>query len=342
MKLLQSTRLAGLALATALLATACGGGTATEDETTPAAGGETTTAAEAGESVTIGITQIVAHPSLDASRDGFKAALADAGYNVIWDEQNAQGDQSTAASIAGTFASADLDLVLAIATPTAQAALQAITDVPILFTAVTDPVSADLVESLEAPGGNATGPSDANPVKEQLELVQRLKPEATRVGIVYSSGEVNSQVQVDWAKEAADELGLEIVEATVSTSAEVQQAAESLDVDAFYVPTDNTVVSALESIIQVAEDKQILTIAAEGDSVARGTVATYGISYYDLGYQTGEMAVRILTGEAEPATMPVETQSDLQLYLNLDAAQRMGVTIPEDLLAEADPENITE
>lgn len=340
MRLLQTTRMAALALATALLATACGGGTTTEDETTPA-GGDTSAAAE-GEAVSIGITQIVAHPSLDASAQGFKDALADAGYDVTYDEQNAQGDQSTAASIAGTFASADLDLILAIATPTAQSVVQAVTDVPILFTAVTDPVSADLVDSLEAPGGNATGTSDANPVMEQLELVKRLNPDATTVGIVYSSGEVNSQVQVDWAKDAAAELGLEIVEAAISTSAEVQQAAESLDVDAFYVPTDNTVVSALESVIQVAEDKQILTIAAEGDSVARGTVATYGIDYYELGYQTGEMAVKILRGEADPASMPVETQSDLQLYLNLAAAERMGVTIPEDLLAEADPANITE
>lgn len=340
MRLLQTTRMAALALATALLATACGGGTTTEDETTPA-GGDTSAATE-GEAVSIGITQIVAHPSLDASAQGFKDALADAGYDVTYDEQNAQGDQSTAASIAGTFASADLDLILAIATPTAQSVVQAVTDVPILFTAVTDPVSADLVDSLEAPGGNATGTSDANPVMEQLELVKRLNPDATTVGIVYSSGEVNSQVQVDWAKDAAAELGLEIVEAAISTSAEVQQAAESLDVDAFYVPTDNTVVSALESVIQVAEDKQILTIAAEGDSVARGTVATYGIDYYELGYQTGEMAVKILRGEADPASMPVETQSDLQLYLNLAAAERMGVTIPEDLLAEADPANITE
>ncbi len=340
MRLLQTTRMAALALATALLATACGGGTTTEDETTPA-GGDTSAAAE-GEAVSIGITQIVAHPSLDASAQGFKDALADAGYDVTYDEQNAQGDQSTAASIAGTFASADLDLILAIATPTAQSVVQAVTDVPILFTAVTDPVSADLVDSMEAPGGNATGTSDANPVMEQLELIKRLDPDAVTVGIVYSSGEVNSEVQVDWAKDAAADLGLEIVEAAVSTSAEVQQAAESLDVDAFYVVTDNTVVSALESLIQVAEAKEILTVAAEGDSVARGTVATYGIDYYQLGYQTGEMAVRILRGEADPASMPVETQSELQLYLNLAAAERMGVTIPEDLLAEADPANITE
>jgi putative ABC transport system substrate-binding protein len=330
---------AALALATALLATACGGGT-TEDETTPAGGD--TSAAEGGEAVSIGITQIVAHPSLDASAQGFQDALADAGYDVAYDEQNAQGDQSTAASIAGTFASADLDLILAIATPTAQSVVQAVTDVPILFTAVTDPVSADLVDSMEAPGGNATGTSDANPVMEQLELIKRLDPDAVTVGIVYSSGEVNSEVQVEWAKEAAADLGLEIVEAAVSTSAEVQQAAESLDVDAFYVVTDNTVVSALESLIQVAEAKEILTVAAEGDSVARGTVATYGIDYYQLGYQTGEMAVKILRGEADPASMPVETQSELQLYLNLAAAERMGVTIPEDLLAEADPANITE
>ncbi|NLI19054.1 MAG: ABC transporter substrate-binding protein [Actinomycetales bacterium] len=336
MKLLKSLRLAAGVLATALLATACGGGSS-DGETSA-----TTGSAAAGEAVSIGITQIVSHPSLDAARDGFKQALADAGYDATYDEQNAQGDPSTAASIAGTFASADLDLILAIATPTAQSVVQAVTDTPILFTAVTDPVSADLVESLEAPGGNATGTSDANPVMEQLELVTRLAPDATRVGIVYSSGEVNSQVQVEWAKEAAADLGLEIVEAAVSTSAEVQQAAESLDVDAFYVVTDNAVVSALESLIQVAETKKIPAIAAEGDSVARGTIATYGISYYELGYQTGEMAVKILKGEAEPATMPVETQSELQLYLNLGAAERMGVTIPEDLLAEADPANITE
>jgi len=335
-KLLKSLRLAAGVLATALLATACGGGSS-DGETSA-----TTGSAAAGEAVSIGITQIVSHPSLDAARDGFKQALADAGYDATYDEQNAQGDPSTAASIAGTFASADLDLILAIATPTAQSVVQAVTDTPILFTAVTDPVSADLVESLEAPGGNATGTSDANPVMEQLELVTRLAPDATRVGIVYSSGEVNSQVQVEWAKEAAADLGLEIVEAAVSTSAEVQQAAESLDVDAFYVVTDNAVVSALESLIQVAETKKIPAIAAEGDSVARGTIATYGISYYELGYQTGEMAVKILKGEAEPATMPVETQSELQLYLNLGAAERMGVTIPEDLLAEADPANITE
>ncbi|HZK04588.1 MAG TPA: ABC transporter substrate-binding protein [Actinomycetaceae bacterium] len=295
-----------------------------------------------GESVSIGITQIIDHPSLNAAADGFKEALADAGFDVEYDEQNAQGDQSVAASIAGRLADADLDMILAIATPTAQAASQAITDIPVLFTAVTDPVSAGLVDSNDAPGANVTGTSDRNPVAEQLQLILDLAPDTETVGIVYSSAEPNSEIQVEWAEEAAAELGLTIEKVTVSTSSEVQQASESLDVDAYYVPTDNTVVSALETLLGVAEDRQVPVVVGEGDSVVRGGVATYGISYFDLGYQTGEMAVRILNGEAEPATMPVETQDELLVYLNLGAADRMGVEIPQELIDRALPENITE
>lgn len=291
--------------------------------------------------VSIGITQIVDHPSLNASVEGFKAALADAGYTATYDEQNAQGDVATAATIAGNFATENLDLVLAVATPTAQAAAQSITTTPVLFTAVTDPVGAGLVDSLEAPGGNLTGTSDANPVGEQLALIKELKPDATTVGIVYNSGEANSEAQVKWAKDAAGDLGLTIKEATITSSSEVQQAAESLDVDAFYVITDNAVVSALSALIGVAETKQIPVVAAEGDSVANGAVATVGISYYDLGYQTGQMAVKVLSGEADPATMPVETQTNLEVYLNEGAAERMGVTIPQSLIDQADPANIT-
>jgi len=323
---------AGL-LATALLTSACGGSGSSAGSTSGAA---------AGDSVEIGITQIVSHPSLDAAREGFKKALADNGYtegkNVKYDEQNAQGDQGTATSIAGKFNTDQKDLVLAIATPTAQAAAQAITSTPILFTAVTDPVAADLVDSLEAPGGNATGTSDGLPddvVTKQLELIKQFNPGAKSVGIVYSSGEVNSQVQVDAVKKAAAGLDLEIKEATVSNSGEVQQAAQSLDVDAFYVPTDNTVVSALESLLQVAESKKLPVVAAEGDSVSKGAVATYGIDYDKLGYQTGEMAVKILKGEAKPESMAVETQSELGLYVNPEAAKRMGVEIPAELLASA-------
>jgi putative tryptophan/tyrosine transport system substrate-binding protein len=317
---------AGL-VASALLLTACGGG-----NTGGGAGG--------GESVEIGIGQIVSHPSLDATREGFKRALAENGYtegeNVTFDEQNAQGDQATATSIASNFASDQKDLVLAIATPMAQAAAQSIVDIPVLFTAVTDPVEAGLVDSLEQPGGNLTGTTDRNDVARQLGLVKELVPDAQSVGIVYSSGEVNSQVQVDAAREAAQELGLELELATVSNSSEVQQAAQSLDVDAYYVPTDNNVVSALESLIQVAESKQVPVIPAEGDSVERGGVATYGINYEELGFQTGLMAVQILDEGADPAQMPVESQTEPELILNQAAAQRMGVEIPASLLEQAD------
>ena len=324
MKPARTTLIGASVLAAALGLTAC-----SDDSGSDAAdGGE--------ESYQIGITQIVEHPSLDAAREGFKQALADAGLEVSYDEQNAQGDQSTATSIATTFAGDDLDMILAIATPTAQASVQAITDVPILITAVTDPVEAGLVDSWEAPGGNVTGTSDINPVDEQLSLLGEFAPDAQSVGIVYSAGEVNSQIQVDLAREAADELGLEIQEATVTNSSEVQQAAESLDVDAYYVPTDNTVVSALEALLQVAESQSLPVIAADGASVERGALGTYGLDYERLGYQTGEMAIQVLTEGADPAEMPVETLSELSLIVNSGTAERLGVELPAELVESAD------
>lgn len=293
------------------------------------------------ESITVGINQFVEHPSLDASREGFIQALADNGYtdgeNVTFDVQNAQGDQSTATSIANKFASDGVDLVLAIATPSAQATAQAITDIPILITAVTEPVEAGLADSWEAPGGNLTGTSDLNPVEDQLSLIPEIAPDAKTVGIVYSSGEVNSEVQVEKAQEAAEGLGLTLEMATVSNNSEVLQAAQSLasQVDAFYVPTDNVVVEALESVIQVAETEQIPLIVGEGDSVERGGLATWGINYEKLGYQTGEMALKILEGE-NPGEMPIETLDNIELSINAAAAERMGVEIPQSLLDEAD------
>ncbi|MFD1506725.1 ABC transporter substrate-binding protein [Georgenia yuyongxinii] len=331
MKRSKSSILGAALAATALTLAACSSDS--EANGTDAAGGEQ-------ETVEIGITQIVSHTSLDAAREGFKNALADNGYvegeNVTYDEQNAQGDQATATSIANKFASDGKDLVLAIATPTAQAAAQAITDIPILITAVTEPAEAGLVDSWEAPGGNITGTSDLNAVEEQLGLIKELAPDAKTVGVVYSSGEINSQVQVDLAKEAAEKLGLTLEEATITTSGEVQQAANSLDVDAFYVPTDNNVVSALDALVQVAEEKQVPVVVGEGDSVTNGGVATYGFDYEQLGYQTGLMAVKILDEGADPAEMPIEKPTDLKLYVNPTAAERMGVTIPQELLDSAD------
>lgn len=301
-------------------------------------GGEAVDDADGQETIeaSIGITQIVSHPALDAAREGFKDALADDGIEADYDEQNAQGDQATATSIANTFATADHDLILAVATPAAQATAQAIPDTPILLTAVTDPEEAGLVDSWEEPGGNVSGTSDLNPVADQLELLTEIDPDAESVGIVYSSGEVNSEIQVELAEEAAEDLGLEIASATVSNSGEVQQAAESLDVDAFYVPTDNTVVSAMESLLQVAEDQQLPVIAGEGESVEAGALATYGIDYDELGYQTGEMAIEVLREDTDVAEMPIETQSELSLVVNLEAADRIDVELSDELVERAD------
>lgn len=295
------------------------------------------TASGSSESYSIGITQITTHTSLDAAREGFKRAFDDAGISVTWDEQNAQGDQATATSIASKFANADHDLILAVATPSAQAAAQAITSTPILFTAVTDPVSAQLVDSLDAPGANITGTTDMNPVADQISLIKEFTPDAKSVGIIYSSGEVNSEVQVELAREAAAKEGLDVVESTVTNSSEVQQAATDLasKVDAIYVPTDNTVVSAFASVVQAAEDAKLPLIAGENDSVANGALATYGIDYTELGRQTGEMAIKILTEGADPATMAVQTQKEYQLTINTTTLKAIGLEIPAGLADKA-------
>lgn len=293
------------------------------------------TSGAAAKTYKIGITQIVAHPSLDAAREGFKKAVTDAGLQATFDEKNAQGEPATATSIANTFNTGGYDLILAIATPTAQASAQVITKTPILFTAVTDPVAAELVKSNEAPGANVSGTTDMNPVEDQIKLVKQVKPDAKTVGVIYSSGEVNSEVQVKIARTAAAAQGLTLVEKTVTNTGEVAQAAASLEVDALYVPTDNNVVSGLAAVIQVAEQKKIPLVVGEGDSVKAGGLVTIGIDYSLLGFQTGQMAVRILKDGANPATMPVEAQKVYTTYVNTKAAARMGVTLPADLVAKA-------
>ena len=290
-----------------------------------------------GQSYSIGILQLVQHPALDAATEGFQQAFKDAGVEVEWDVQNANGEQATAVTIAQNFASSDLDMVLAVATPAAQASAQAMTDVPVLFTAVTDAVEAELVDSNEEPGGNVTGTSDAAPIGDQLDLLAEIVPDAKKIGIVYSSGEVNSEVQVKAAKEAASERGMEIVETTVTTANDIAQAAETLgDVDAIYVPTDNTVVSGIASLIQVAEAKQNPVIGAESGPVEGGAVATLGIDYTKLGIQTGEMALKILQDGGDPATTPVEFSKEFTYVVNEGAAERMGVTVPKEILEQAE------
>lgn len=321
-----------LAATAALALSACAAG-----DTAPAATGSAGSTAASGESYQIGISQLVQHPALDASAEGFQRAFQEAGIDADFDVQNANGEQSTATTIAQGFASGGKDLVLAIATPAAQAAAQAITGIPLLFTAVTDPVEAGLVESLEEPGGNVTGTSDFNPVAEQLELITEILPEAKTVGVIYASGEVNSQVQVDAAKQAAGGLGLTIVEATVTTSGEVATAAQTLgDVDALYIPTDNLLTSAFDVVVQYAEQQQIPLFGSEEGQVDTGAIATLGINYEQLGYQTGQIAIRILTEDADPATTPVEQQDEFRLIINPAAAERLGVTLPEAVVERAD------
>ncbi|MFP7364375.1 ABC transporter substrate-binding protein [Corynebacterium callunae] len=324
----RSKILAGIVTVGALTLASCSSDSSEDSATADSAGGE---------SYTIGINQLVQHPALDAATAGFKEAFADAGVDVTFEEQNANGEQGTALTIAQQFASDNLDLVLAVATPAAQATAQNITDTPVLFTAVTDAVSAELVDSNEAPGGNVTGTSDMAPIDEQLALLQELVPDAKTIGIVYASGEVNSQVQVDQVTEAAKPLGIEVKTQTVTSVNEIQQAVEALgDVDAIYVPTDNMVVSGISSLVQVAEQKTIPVIAAESGTVEGGAVATLGIDYTELGRQTGEMALRILEEGADPATMPVETATEFTYVINEDAAARQGVTIPQEILDKAD------
>lgn len=297
----------------------------------------TSTDAAGGDSYRVGINQLVQHPALDAATTGFKEAFEEAGVEVTFDEQNANGEQGTALTISQQFASDNLDLVLAVATPAAQATAQNITDIPVLFTAVTDAVSAELVDSNEAPGGNVTGTSDIAPIEQQLELLQQLVPDAKSIGIVYASGEVNSQVQVDEVTKAAEPLGLSVNTQTVTTVNEIQQAVEALgDVDVIYVPTDNMVVSGISSLVQVAEQKQIPVIGAESGTVEGGALATLGIDYTELGRQTGEMALRILQDGEDPATMPVETATEFTYVINEDAAERQGVEIPQEILDKAE------
>ncbi len=301
---------------------------------------KTETPAPQAEKVNIGIVQIVQHPALDSARQGFLDALADKGYkqneNLVVDYQNAQGEQANLQTISQKFVQDKPQLVLAIATPSAVAMANATTEIPILITAVTDPVSAKLVKSNEKPDTNVTGTSDMNPVADQLKLIKEIIPTAKKIGIIYNSSEVNSQVQADIADQAAPGLGVEMVKVTVTASNEVMQAAQSMvgRVDAIYVPTDNMVVSALASVVKVGEDNDIPVFGAESNTVENGAVATVGIDYYQLGRMTGDMAVRVLKGE-KPQDMAIQQQQGSDLILNLKAAQNMGVTVPEAVIAKA-------
>ncbi len=255
---------------------------------------------------------------------------------MTYDDQNAEGDMATASSIAQKFASEGLDLILGVATPTTQAVVKADKTTPIVFTAVTDPVGAGLVTNPEAPTGNVTGVSDLLPMQPHLDLIKQIVPDVKKVGVLYNAGESNSQYLIAEEKKAAQAMGIEIVEATASNSSEVKAAADSLvgRVDAISVLTDNTVVSALESVVKVCQQNDIPLIAGDTDSVKRGAVAAYAFDYKDLGVQAGYMAAEILSG-TPISEIPVEYANKLQLSVNPAAAEAMGITLPADLTSKA-------
>jgi putative ABC transport system substrate-binding protein len=291
----------------------------------------------------IGITQIVTHPALDANRQGFIDEMTAEGFvggeNVSYDVRNAEGDMSLAAAIGQQFVSEKVNLILAIATPSAQACVQAAkgTNIPIVFGSVTDPVAAGLVDSWDKPGDDVTGISDWADVGTQIQLILDIVPNVKKLGVVYNAGEVNSVVQINELKNVAPGLGItSVVEATAATTADVMTAAQSLvgRVDAIWVPTDNTVVAAFEAVVKVCEDNKIPLFAADTATVERGAIGTPGIDYYELGKECGQVAARILRGE-NPADIPVVKVQMTQLYLNPTAAQRMGVTIPQSVLDRA-------
>lgn len=288
----------------------------------------------------IGITQIVEHPALDGAREGFLKALTDAGYkdgeNIKIEYQNAQGDQAVAQSIAEGFVSDSKDLILAIATPTAQAAYNATKDIPVLITAVTDPVQAGLAKSLEKSETNVTGTSDATPIDKQFALIRELLPESKKVGIVYNTSELNSEVQVAQAKVIAQKYGLELVIKGVTAVNELAQVLDSLlkEVDVLYTPTDNLIVSATPLVVKKATENKVPLIGCIEDQVNQGALATETIDYYKLGYQTGEVAVRILKGE-KPSDISIKTLEKTDLMINQKTAEALGIKIPDEVLKRA-------
>lgn len=290
----------------------------------------------------ISVNQFVEHPALDAVLKGLQDYLKDNGVNAEFKIHNAQANMGTATQIGQQMVGEKSDLLVAIATPSAQATAQALSKAPadlkrpMLFTAVTDPVAAGLVKAIDKPGEFVTGVSDLLPVEKHLEMITTYKPGIKKLAILYNSGEVNSKSIVASVKELSGKFGFTVVEATAPKTADVYAAAKSLvgRCDAVFIPTDNTIVAALESVIKVGIQNKMPIFAADVNSVERGAVAAMGFDYYKHGYQTGAMAKKILEGAA-PSSIPVEFQKELQLQINLKSAAAMGAPAPEQLVKQA-------
>lgn len=293
--------------------------------------------------VKLGAIQLAEHPALDQSYEGFMAALKDGGYiegeNLKVDFKNAQGDPSNCESIATKFVNDKVDLILAIATNAAQAAANATKDIPIVLTAVTDPEYSGLVNTNAKPGGNVTGTSDLTPVEAQIELLKDILPNAKNVAVMFNGAEDNSIFQANMAKTAIEDKGMTYHEVSVSELGQIQQVVESLvgKVDAIYIPTDNLLAEGMTTVSMIANENKIPVITGEEGMCANGGLATYGLSYYNLGYKAGEQALAILSGEATPADTPIGylPAEDCVLTINMETAKTLGITIPDEILSKA-------
>ncbi|QIQ22302.1 ABC transporter substrate-binding protein [Zophobihabitans entericus] len=289
----------------------------------------------------VAITSIVEHPALDNVRRGVEDELKDNGYivgqNLKLQFQSAQGSSANAAQIAKQFVASKPDVMVAISTPSAQSLAATTKSIPIVFTAVTDPVAAKLTRSWEASGTNVTGVSDALSLDKQIELMLKVKPDLKNIGYIYSPGEVNSTMTLRQLQEQLKPLNINILAVPAQRTSDIPAAARSLKgkVDLIYTTTDNNVVSAYESLTKVANESKIPLVASNPEAVERGALAALGMSYYDLGRQAGKLVIRILNGE-KPGDMPPEIGNITQLVVSTIAAERQGITLPEDLIQSAE------
>lgn len=291
---------------------------------------ETKTNQGATKKFKVGITQIVEHPALNKAKQGFKDALKEAGIDVEYDEKNANGEVATANLIANTLISSKPDLIYAIATTTTQAVAQATNDIPVVFSAITDPESAGVLKE------NVTGVSDRVNIKQQLELMKKLNPNAKKIGVIFNSSEQNSMVQVNDLKTAASELGMEVVATGVTQASEIPQASETLigEVDMIYTPTDNLVASLINLITEKAIAAKKIVFGAEAAHVEGGALITQGVDYYELGKRAGQMAIEILKGK-KPSEIKFETIELNDIVINENTLNALGIVLPEDVKTKA-------
>jgi putative ABC transport system substrate-binding protein len=292
------------------------------------------------EMIRIGEHQIVAHPALDNDSKGFKVALEEEGFiegkNVVFDRQNAQGDQPNCVIIARKFEDDRVDLIHAISTPNAQASVKISKTIPIVFSSVTGPVETGIVPKMGKTGTHVTGVSDMWPIELQCRMYQDLVPHAKRWGTIYNPGDVNVTIHIKIMKEAMEKMGVKLIEAHISSSSEVMQAAQSLvgRVDAIHITSDNTAVSAFESIVKVCNENNIPLFAGDRDSTPRGAVAAYGLDYFQIGYTAGKKAARILKGE-NPGEVEAGLAEGYSLWVSLKHAKAQGLVLPPALIEKA-------